>query len=66
MDSALEGHNIARTSPRWTCEYLNYCDPCMFASDSNNAYARVRVLSTQDIVTIGRLSQEIVINIMHK
>ena len=45
-DGALEGHNIDRTSPRLTSQYL-YCQELSVTTDKvRGAYARVRVLST--------------------
>ena len=60
-DKVLEGHNIPRTSYRRTskCEY--YCEMCVFVAELTDAYARMRVLSTQGAMAVGRLSREFVI-----
>ncbi len=58
MDGAMEGHNISRTSPRRTSKSLIFRDPCVFAGDLKNAYARAWVLSTHQAVVVGRLSRD--------
>ena len=65
-DGALEGHNIARTSLRWTCEYLFCRDPCVFAGNLKNAYARARVLSTEQAVAVEVQFREFVIEFVNK
>ena len=45
-DRALEGHNIARTTPGQTSKCMISRDPCVAAGDLNDAYARACVLST--------------------
>ena len=72
-DGAMEGHNIAWTTPGRTSKCFIFRDACMFAGDLKNAYARACVLSTPKAVrdrgVLLRFAGSLVdfsINIVHK
>ena len=65
-DVGLEGHNIPRTSPGRTCEYLYYCELSVIVAEVRSVYARARVLSREQAMAIERLLREFVIEFLDK
>ncbi len=61
MGGALEGHNPPRTPPRRTCKYLYGWEPRVYGAELISAYARMRVLSTEQAMAVECLFHEFVI-----